>query len=56
MRTIAKKLTALSIQWIALGITLIACGFAVDGSTEIGHHCFLILGGMTVGFSLRRAK
>jgi len=51
-----KTITALSVRWIALGITLIACGFAVDGSTEIGHHCFLILGGMTVGFSIRRSE
>jgi hypothetical protein len=56
MKTLTKTLTALSAKWIALGITLIACGFAVDGSTEIGHHAFLILGGMTVGFSLRRSK
>lgn len=56
MRTIANKLTALSTQWIALGITLIAVGFACDGSTELGHHACLIAGGMLVGFSARRNK
>jgi hypothetical protein len=45
-----KKLTG----WIAAGATLIALGFAVDGLTEVGHHAFLILGGIAVGFGAAR--
>jgi hypothetical protein len=41
-------------HWIALGTILIGVGFAVDGSTELGHHACLIVGGMLCGFSLRK--
>ena len=35
--------------WGALGAILITAGFLVDGSTETGHHLFLILGGAIIG-------
>jgi hypothetical protein len=47
-----KRLTG----WIAAGATLIALGFAVDGLTEVGHHAFLILDGIAVGFGAARER
>ena len=35
--------------WGALGALLITGGFLVDGTTETGHHLFLILGGGIIG-------
>ena len=32
---------------------LFAFGFAIDGTSEVGHHAGLILGGILVGRSLR---
>lgn len=44
------------ITWVALGAALVAVGFLVDGITEVGHHAFLILGGITVGAGARSSK
>lgn len=51
-----SKIKTIQLRWIILGTILVACGFAVDGSTEIGHHAFLIVGGMAVGASLKGNK
>lgn len=36
--------------WFITGAFLLVTGFAMDGSTEIGHHAALILGGFAVGW------
>ncbi len=46
----AKRLA----MWAALAATLIATGFLLDGSTEVGHHLFLILGGAVIGAGVMR--
>jgi len=38
------------IAWGALGAALVIAGFACDGMTEVGHHFFLILGGVLIGY------
>ena len=45
-----KAFTAPRIAWGALAAFLVILGFACDGTTEIGHHLFLILGGVAVGY------
>ena len=40
--------------WIASGGALITLGFIMDGSTEVGHHAFLILGGVALGAGAMR--
>ena len=40
--------------WMVAAVLLFAVGFAVDGSTEIGHHAALIVGGIAVGAGLFR--
>jgi hypothetical protein len=40
--------------WGTFGAILIAAGFLVDGSTETGHHLFLILGGAIIGAGAMR--
>jgi hypothetical protein len=37
------------ISWGALACALVVGGFACDGTTEVGHHLLLILGGVAVG-------
>ena len=39
--------------WIC-AILLIVVGFAVDGTSEAGHHAAFILGGVAVGLGLAR--
>jgi hypothetical protein len=44
--------------WGALAAGLVLLGFALDGTTEFGHHFFLIVGGVAIGYgaaSERRA-
>ena len=56
IKAIAIKSRGLA-KWLGLGATLIAAGFAVDGATEVGHHLFLILGGVAVGVgAVKEAK
>jgi hypothetical protein len=43
------------ILWMVAGALLFVVGFAVDGSTEIGHHAALIAGGIAVGAGLFRS-
>ena len=38
------------IAWGALAALLVILGFACDGTTEVGHHLFLILGGVAIGY------
>ena len=40
--------------WGVLGALLITGGFLVDGTTETGHHLFLILGGAVIGAGAMR--
>jgi hypothetical protein len=42
------------IPWGLLAAALIVAGFALDGTTEAGHHLFLILGGVAVGYGVAR--
>ena len=40
-------------KWTIPAAILIAAGFACDGITETGHHLFLILGGIAIGFGYK---
>jgi hypothetical protein len=42
------------IVWGLLGALLIDGGFLMDGTTETGHHLFLILGGVAIGAGAMR--
>ena len=58
MKTIQRIISADTAKrlavWAALAATLIAIGFLLDGSTEVGHHLFLILGGAAIGAGAER--
>ena len=41
-------------RWTLPALVLIAGGFACDGLTEIGHHAFLIAGGIALGIGIGR--
>ena len=51
MTVIVKRIV---MRWALPALLLIAGGFACDGLTEIGHHAFLIVGGMTLGIGIGR--
>ena len=40
--------------WTLPAFVLIAGGFVSDGLTEIGHHAFLIAGGIALGIGIGR--
>lgn len=37
-------------------VLLVLIGFAIDGTTEVGHHAVLILAGVCVGYALSGAR
>ena len=39
-------------RWTLPALVLIAGGFACDGLTEVGHHAFLIAGGIALGIGI----
>jgi hypothetical protein len=41
-------------RWTLPALVLIAGGFVCDGLTEVGHHAFLIAGGMALGIGIGR--
>ena len=41
-------------RWTFSALMLIAGGFVCDGLTEIGHHAFLIAGGIALGIGIGR--
>jgi hypothetical protein len=41
-------------RWAIPALALIAGGFVCDGLTEIGHHAFLITGGIALGIGIGR--
>ena len=41
-------------RWTLPALVLIAGGFICDGLTEIGHHAFLIAGGIALGMGIGR--
>jgi hypothetical protein len=41
-------------RWTLPTLVLIASGFVCDGLTEIGHHAFLIAGGIALGMGIGR--
>jgi hypothetical protein len=41
-------------RWTLAALGLIAGGFVCDGLTEIGHHAFLIAGGIALGIGIGR--
>ena len=41
-------------RWTFPALILITGGFVCDGLTEIGHHAFLILGGIALGIGIGR--
>jgi hypothetical protein len=40
--------------WTLPALMLIAGGFVCDGLTEVGHHAFLIAGGIALGVGMGR--
>jgi hypothetical protein len=43
-------------RWTLPALILIAGGFVCDGLTEVGHHAFLIAGGVALGIAIGRAS
>ena len=43
-------------RWTLVAFGLIAGGFVCDGLTEVGHHAFLIAGGIALGIGIGRAS
>ncbi len=41
-------------RWTLSALVLIAGGFVCDGLTEVGHHAFLIAGGIALGIGIGR--
>ena len=41
-------------RWTLPAFALIAGGFVCDGLTEVGHHAFLIAGGIALGIEIGR--
>lgn len=41
------------LAWLAFAGALVALGFAVDGTSEWGHHAALIAGGILAGWKLK---
>ena len=41
-------------RWTLPALLLIAGGFGCDGLTEVGHHAFLIAGGIALGIGIGR--
>ena len=41
-------------RWMLPALVLIAGGFVCDGLTEVGHHAFLIAGGIALGMGIGR--
>ena len=39
-------------RWTLPALVLIAGGFVCDGLTEVGHHAFLIAGGIALGIGI----
>lgn len=40
--------------WCVFAAALVAAGFLCDGVTETGHHLFLILGGVAIGYGVAK--
>ena len=41
------------IAWFAVAAVLFVVGFAIDGTSEPGHHAALVLGGIVTGWNLK---
>jgi hypothetical protein len=41
--------------WLTIGMVLVAFGFAIDGTSEWGHHFGLIVGGVVTGGGIVRS-
>lgn len=39
--------------WAVFAVLLFVFGFAIGGTSEVGHHAGLILGGICVGWGLK---
>jgi hypothetical protein len=42
--------------WFLMAVLLIVFGFAIDGTSAVGHHAGLILGGIFIGVGLARSR
>jgi hypothetical protein len=51
MTTTIKRIVT---HWALPAFVLIAGGFICDGLTEVGHHAFLIAGGIALGIGIGR--
>ena len=47
-------ITRVVTRWTLPALLLIAGGFGCDGLTEVGHHAFLIAGGIALGIGIGR--
>ena len=56
MTAVLKMVKPRRIAWGVLAAALVAAGFACDGVTEVGHHFFLILGGVVIGYGAAREQ
>jgi hypothetical protein len=43
-------------RWTLPALMLIAGGFICDGLTEVGHHAFLIAGGIALGIGIETER
>jgi hypothetical protein len=53
MTTTIKRIVT---RWTLPALMLITGGFLCDGLTEVGHHAFLIAGGITLGIGIGRER
>jgi hypothetical protein len=53
MTAIAAYLDTRRLAWFAVAAVLFVVGFAIDGTSEPGHHAALILGGIVTGWNLK---
>ena len=53
MTIVARLLAPRRAAVLLLAVGLFVFGFAIDGTSEVGHHAGLILGGVLVGWNLR---
>ena len=51
---ITATIKRIATRWTLPALVLIAGGFVCDGLTEVGHHAFLIAGGIALGTGIGR--
>src|SRR5438105_8160233 len=54
LMNMTATLKRLVTHWTLPALVLVAGGFVCDGLTEVGHHAFLIAGGIALGIGIGR--